>query len=195
LLWKKKLLKFNKGNNHRLGGLKYTDQKKTNVYQHSDLVYISCSIPIGWLIGWLMMFNATFNNISVISWRPVLLVEETREPGENLRCYILHFYTTHYIFSLHITFFHYTLHFDTTHYIYSLHITFFHYTLHFYTTHYIFSLHITFFHYTLHFFTTHYIFSLHITFLHYTLHFYTTHYIFTLHITFFHYTLHFFTTH
>jgi hypothetical protein len=29
----------------------------------------------------VMMFNATFNNISVISWRSVLLVEET---GENL---------------------------------------------------------------------------------------------------------------
>ena len=27
-----------------------------------------------------MMFNATFNNISVISWRSVLLVEETGEP-------------------------------------------------------------------------------------------------------------------
>ena len=30
-----------------------------------------------------MVFNATFNNISVISWWSVLLVEETREPGEN----------------------------------------------------------------------------------------------------------------
>ena len=30
-----------------------------------------------------MVFNATFNNISVISWRSVLLVEETRVPGEN----------------------------------------------------------------------------------------------------------------
>ena len=30
-----------------------------------------------------MMFNATFNNISVISWRSVLLVEETGVPGEN----------------------------------------------------------------------------------------------------------------
>ena len=27
-----------------------------------------------------MVFNATFNNISVISWRLVLLVEETRVP-------------------------------------------------------------------------------------------------------------------
>jgi hypothetical protein len=30
-----------------------------------------------------MVFNTTFNNISVISWRSVLLVEETRVPGEN----------------------------------------------------------------------------------------------------------------
>ena len=29
------------------------------------------------------MFNATFNNISVISWTSVLLVEETRVPREN----------------------------------------------------------------------------------------------------------------
>jgi hypothetical protein len=31
----------------------------------------------------LMGLNATFNNISVISWQSVLLVEETGEPGEN----------------------------------------------------------------------------------------------------------------
>ena len=30
-----------------------------------------------------MVFNATFNNISVISWQSVLLVEETRVPREN----------------------------------------------------------------------------------------------------------------
>jgi len=30
-----------------------------------------------------MVFNATFNNISVISWQSVLLVEETGVPGEN----------------------------------------------------------------------------------------------------------------
>ena len=33
--------------------------------------------------GWVMVFNATFNNISVKSWRSVLFVEETRLPGEN----------------------------------------------------------------------------------------------------------------
>jgi len=32
-----------------------------------------------------MVFNATFNNISVISWRSVLLVEETGVPRENHR--------------------------------------------------------------------------------------------------------------
>jgi len=30
-----------------------------------------------------MVFNATFNNISDILWRSVLLVEETGVPGEN----------------------------------------------------------------------------------------------------------------
>jgi hypothetical protein len=33
---------------------------------------------------YLMVFNATFNNISVISWLSVLLVEDTGGPGENL---------------------------------------------------------------------------------------------------------------
>jgi hypothetical protein len=33
----------------------------------------------------LMMFNATFNNISVISWRSVLLVKETGVTGQNHR--------------------------------------------------------------------------------------------------------------
>ena len=31
----------------------------------------------------LMVFNATFNNTSIISWRSVLLVEEPRGPGES----------------------------------------------------------------------------------------------------------------
>jgi hypothetical protein len=32
-----------------------------------------------------MVFNTTFNTISVISWRSVLLVEETGVPGQNTR--------------------------------------------------------------------------------------------------------------
>jgi hypothetical protein len=39
---------------------------------------------VGWF-SWFMVFNATFINISVISWRSVLLVEETRIPKENYR--------------------------------------------------------------------------------------------------------------
>jgi len=32
-----------------------------------------------------MVFNATVNNISVVSWQSVFLVEETGVPGENHR--------------------------------------------------------------------------------------------------------------
>jgi hypothetical protein len=33
----------------------------------------------------VMVFNATYKSISVISWQSVLLGEETRVPGENHR--------------------------------------------------------------------------------------------------------------
>ena len=39
------------------------------------------------------MFNATFNTITVISWRSVLLVEETGIPGENHRPAASHWQT------------------------------------------------------------------------------------------------------
>ena len=35
------------------------------------------------LLVCLIVFHATFNNISVIPWQSVLLVEETGVPGEN----------------------------------------------------------------------------------------------------------------
>ena len=37
------------------------------------------------LIYWFIVFNPTFSNISAISWRPDLVVEETGVPGENHR--------------------------------------------------------------------------------------------------------------
>jgi len=40
--------------------------------------------------GWFLVFNATFNNISAISWRSVSLVEETGVPGENHRQILSH---------------------------------------------------------------------------------------------------------
>jgi hypothetical protein len=42
-----------------------------------------------------MMFNATLNNISVISWRLVLLVEEIGIPGENNRTVASHLQIYH----------------------------------------------------------------------------------------------------
>ena len=38
----------------------------------------------------VMVFNATFDNISVISWQLALLVEETRVPEENHRPAVSH---------------------------------------------------------------------------------------------------------
>ena len=45
-----------------------------------DFILIGLGVRVG-----AMEFNATFNNISVISWRSVLLAEETKVPGENHR--------------------------------------------------------------------------------------------------------------
>ena len=40
-----------------------------------------------------MVFNATLNNMSAISWRLALLVEETGVPGENHRPVVGHWQT------------------------------------------------------------------------------------------------------
>ena len=46
----------------------------------------------------VMVFNATFNDNSVIPWRSVLLVEETRVPGENNWPVISHWQAlSHYV--------------------------------------------------------------------------------------------------
>ena len=44
---------------------------------------VVCDLHNPWFGLWIMVFNNTFNNISVISWQSVLLVEETGIPGEN----------------------------------------------------------------------------------------------------------------
>ena len=38
----------------------------------------------------VMVLNATFNNISVILWQSILLVEETRLPGEKHQPVTIH---------------------------------------------------------------------------------------------------------
>ena len=43
-----------------------------------------------YIIGFrFMVFNVTFNNISVISWQSVLLVEETGVPGKNYQFFYI----------------------------------------------------------------------------------------------------------
>jgi len=37
-----------------------------------------------------MVFNVNFNNISAVSWRSVLLVEETGVPGKNQKLHWVH---------------------------------------------------------------------------------------------------------
>ena len=49
----------------------FVDQCIVSLKSHMKLTYC---------LGWFMVFNATFNNISVILWWSVLLMEET---GEN----------------------------------------------------------------------------------------------------------------
>jgi hypothetical protein len=43
-----------------------------------------------------MVLSATFNNISVITWQSVLLVEESKVPGENHRTAASHCQTLTY---------------------------------------------------------------------------------------------------
>ena len=52
-----------------------------------------------------MVFNTTFNNISVISWQSVLLVEETGIPGENHQPVASHWQALSHImlFWVHLT--------------------------------------------------------------------------------------------
>ena len=58
----------------------YHVQSMVNVWtKYGDPIYLD------WFVGWFMVLNTTFNNISVISWQSVLLVEETGIPGENHR--------------------------------------------------------------------------------------------------------------
>jgi hypothetical protein len=63
------------------------------------MIHIFCNtMPSTSTYSWMfrfrfMVLNATFNNISVISWRSVLLVEETGLPGENHRPAASHWQT------------------------------------------------------------------------------------------------------
>ena len=57
----------------------------------SYILLVSCN-GRRWLV-WFMVFNDTFNNISFIWWRSVLLVEKTGGNGENDRPVVSHWQT------------------------------------------------------------------------------------------------------
>jgi hypothetical protein len=61
---------------------------KTNSYKQRNKLFISTH-----LIGLGVMFNATFNNISVILWSSIFLVEETGVLRENYRPVVSHWQT------------------------------------------------------------------------------------------------------
>ena len=85
--------------------------KRTKFYLQNSIshlvwtVEIRCNGTYSSQVGWsllrhcitvmfgFMVFNATFNNISVISWWSVLLVEKTGVPGENYRSVASHWQT------------------------------------------------------------------------------------------------------
>ena len=55
--------------------------------KHMEVMYailIGMYVPVHFKV-WFVVFKTTFSNISVISWRSILLVEETRVPGEKLK--------------------------------------------------------------------------------------------------------------
>ena len=60
---------------------------KVEFSKYSVVFFLSLLIPMMFVV---VVFNSSFNNISVISWQSVLLVEETGVPGENHRPVISH---------------------------------------------------------------------------------------------------------
>ena len=53
------------------------------IYLNKRSLTRSITTMIDFIYFWC--FNATFSNISAVSWRPVLVVEEAGVPGENHR--------------------------------------------------------------------------------------------------------------
>jgi hypothetical protein len=56
--------------------------------------FVSKTTPVIYLIWWFIVLKATFSNISAISWRPALLVEEAGVPGENHRSWASNWLTS-----------------------------------------------------------------------------------------------------
>jgi hypothetical protein len=61
----------------------------TGIFSKNKTIFGRTNVPMftGIFRLWVIVFNATFNNISVVSRRSALLVEETGVPGENHRSF------------------------------------------------------------------------------------------------------------
>jgi len=62
-------------------------ERQLKLRSHNTSYWQYCLIEVVTKAGLIvvMVFNATFNNISVISWQSILLVKETIVQGENHR--------------------------------------------------------------------------------------------------------------
>ena len=61
-----------------------------------NLGYVNKILKTSWLIDlidWLLVFNPAFSNISAISWRPVLVVKETRRNPPSMGKQLVNFIT------------------------------------------------------------------------------------------------------
>ena len=66
-----------------------TEHKKNNdIWHHKSRSWLGTKMCL-----FVCLVNTTFNNISVISWQSVLLVEETERHGENHQPVACHFIT------------------------------------------------------------------------------------------------------
>ena len=72
-----------------------SSQHVNYLYTHSLLKEIKqCLNEVTlWMVGWFMVCIAIFNNISVISWPSVLLVEETGETHRSVASHVTNFIT------------------------------------------------------------------------------------------------------
>ena len=60
-----------------------TESSSGYIYCKDLFLIVLNSLQVGIILG-VMVFDATFKNISVLSWRSVLLLEETRVTGANV---------------------------------------------------------------------------------------------------------------
>jgi hypothetical protein len=105
ICWKFKILCVNLHNS--MPAMNYFDSNRTNtvIFNHSWTVYtrhlvavpfISLSWEIAGSLKWylrVLVLNATFNNISIILWLSVLLMDLTEVSGENYWSLISHWQT------------------------------------------------------------------------------------------------------